>query len=84
LYLIFCAKNSINSLGEKMGEIVKICREYYLKAILCVTGVFIIGFLMGNMPGAGTVIMALFTGPLFAFFRVKILVWGKKLEIITW
>jgi Predicted membrane protein len=43
-----------------------------------------IGFLLGNMPGVGTVIMALFTGPLFAFFRNKILVWGKRLKIITW
>jgi len=43
-----------------------------------------IGFLMGNIPGVGTVIMAFFTGPLFAFFRKKILVWGKSLKIITW
>ena len=42
------------------------------------------GFLMGNIPGVGTVIMAFFTGPLFAFFRNKILVWGKNLKIITW
>jgi len=42
------------------------------------------GFLMGNIPGAGTIIMAFFTGPLFAFFRNQILVWGKKNKIITW
>jgi len=42
------------------------------------------GFLMGNIPGVGTVIMAFFTGPLFAFFRNKILVLGKNLNIITW
>jgi uncharacterized membrane protein YczE len=48
--------------------------------LLCVG----MGFMMGNIPGAGTVIMAFFTGPLFAFFRNKILVWGKKLKIITW
>jgi len=48
--------------------------------LICVS----IGFLMGNMPGAGTIIMAFFTGPLFAFFRNQILVWGKKLKIITW
>jgi uncharacterized membrane protein YczE len=43
-----------------------------------------IGFSMGNIPGFGTIIMAFFTGPLFAFFRNKILVWGKNLKIITW
>ena len=43
-----------------------------------------IGFLMGNIPGVGTIIMAFFTGPLFAFFRNKILVWGRNLKIITW
>jgi uncharacterized membrane protein YczE len=43
-----------------------------------------LGFSMGNIPGVGTLIMALFTGPLFAFFRRQILVWGKKLGIITW
>jgi len=43
-----------------------------------------IGFLLGNIPGVGTVIMAFFTGPLFAFFRNKISVWGKNLNIITW
>jgi len=43
-----------------------------------------IGFTMGNIPGAGTLIMAFFTGPLFAFFRNRILIWGKKLKIITW
>jgi len=43
-----------------------------------------LGFLMGNIPGVGTIIMAFFTGPLFAFFRNKILVWGKNLKIITW
>jgi len=48
--------------------------------LICVS----IGFLMGNMPGVGTVIMALFTGPLFAFFRNRISVWGKNLKIITW
>jgi len=48
--------------------------------LICVS----LGFLMGNIPGVGTVIMALFTGPLFAFFRNKILVWGKKFKIITW
>jgi len=48
--------------------------------LICVS----IGFLLGNMPGAGTVIMALFTGPLFAFFRNKILVWGKSFKVITW
>jgi len=42
------------------------------------------GFLMGNIPGVGTIIMAFFTGPLFAFFRNKILIWGKSLKIITW
>ena len=48
--------------------------------LICVS----IGFLLGNIPGVGTVIMAFFTGPLFAFFRNKILVWGKSLKIITW
>jgi len=48
--------------------------------LLCVG----MGFLMGNIPGVGTVIMAFFTGPLFAFFRNKILIWGKNLKIITW
>jgi uncharacterized membrane protein YczE len=48
--------------------------------IICVT----LGFLMGNMPGVGTIIMAFFTGPLFAFFRSRILVWGKNLGVITW
>ena len=44
----------------------------------------IAGFFMGNKPGVGTIIMALFTGPLFYFFRVMFLAWGKKLKIITW
>jgi len=48
--------------------------------LLCVG----MGFLMGNIPGVGTVIMAFFTGPLFAFFRNRILVLGKNLNIITW
>ncbi|GBU28863.1 hypothetical protein R84B8_02425 [Treponema sp. R8-4-B8] len=48
--------------------------------LICVS----IGFMLGNMPGVGTVIMAFFTGPLFAFFRNKILVLGKNLKIITW
>jgi len=48
--------------------------------LICVS----IGFLAGNIPGVGTIIMALFTGPLFAFFRKQILVWGKNLKIITW
>jgi len=48
--------------------------------LICVS----LGFLMGNIPGVGTVIMAFFTGPLFAFFRNKILVWGKSLKIIIW
>jgi uncharacterized membrane protein YczE len=29
------------------------------------------GFLLGNIPGIGTIIMALFAGPLIAFFRKK-------------
>jgi uncharacterized protein len=48
--------------------------------LICV----IIGFLLGNIPGVETVIMAFFTGPLFAFFRIKILAWGKNQKIITW
>jgi uncharacterized membrane protein YczE len=48
--------------------------------LICVS----LGFSMGNIPGVGTLIMALFTGPLFAFFRKRILVWGKHLKIITW
>jgi uncharacterized protein len=48
--------------------------------LICVS----LGFLMGNIPGVGTVIMAFFTGPLFAFFRKYILIWGKSLKIITW
>jgi uncharacterized membrane protein YczE len=48
--------------------------------IICVS----LGFFMGNIPGVGTIIMAFFTGPLFAFFRGRILVWGKSLKIITW
>jgi uncharacterized membrane protein YczE len=48
--------------------------------IICVS----MGFLMGNIPGVGTIIMAFFTGPLFAFFRDRILIWGKNLKIITW
>jgi uncharacterized membrane protein YczE len=42
------------------------------------------GFLLGNIPGPGTVIMAFFTGPIFAFFRSRFLVWGKRQRIITW
>jgi uncharacterized protein len=41
--------------------------------LICVS----IGFILGNIPGAGTIIMAFFTGPLFAFFRNRILVCGK-------
>jgi uncharacterized membrane protein YczE len=48
--------------------------------LICVS----IGFLMGNIPGVGTIIMAFFTGPLFLFFRNQILLWGKNLKIITW
>jgi len=48
--------------------------------LICVS----IGFTLGNMPGVGTIIMAFFTGPLFAFFRNQILVCGKNLKIITW
>jgi len=48
--------------------------------IICVS----LGFSMGNIPGVGTIIMAFFTGPLFAFFRNRILIWGKNLKIITW
>jgi len=48
--------------------------------LICVS----LGFSMGNIPGVGTLIMALFTGPLFAFFRKRISVWGKHLRIITW
>lgn len=48
--------------------------------LICVS----IGFLLGNMPGVGTIIMAFFTGPLFAFFRNRISIWGKSLKIITW
>jgi len=48
--------------------------------LICVS----IGFILGNIPGVGTVIMAFFTGPLFAFFRKYILIWGKNLKIITW
>jgi uncharacterized membrane protein YczE len=48
--------------------------------LICVS----IGFFMGNIPGVGTIIMAFFTGPLFAFFRNRILIWGKRLKIITW
>jgi uncharacterized membrane protein YczE len=48
--------------------------------LICVS----LGFFMGNIPGVGTIIMAFFTGPLFAFFRNRILVWGKNLKIITW
>jgi len=48
--------------------------------LICVS----LGFLMGNIPGVGTIIMAFFTGPLFAFFRNKIFIWGKNLKIITW
>jgi uncharacterized membrane protein YczE len=48
--------------------------------IICVT----LGFFMGNIPGVGTIIMAFFTGPLFAFFRSRILVWGRSLGVITW
>jgi uncharacterized membrane protein YczE len=48
--------------------------------LICVS----IGFFMENMPGVVTLIMASFTGPLFAFFRNRILIWGKNLKIITW
>jgi uncharacterized membrane protein YczE len=48
--------------------------------IICVS----MGFMMGNIPGAGTIIMAFFTGPLFAFFRKQISVWGRNMKIITW
>jgi len=48
--------------------------------LICVS----IGFMLGNIPGVGTIIMAFFTGPLFAFFRNQILIWGKNLKIITW
>jgi len=42
--------------------------------IICVS----IGFFTGNIPGVGTVIMAFFTGPLFAFFRNKIAILFQK------
>jgi uncharacterized membrane protein YczE len=32
------------------------------------------GFLLGSKPGIGTIIMALFTGPLFSFFKHKFIV----------
>jgi uncharacterized membrane protein YczE len=48
--------------------------------IVCIT----LGFFMGSMPGTGTIIMALFAGPLFAFFRDRFLVWGRQLKVITW
>jgi uncharacterized membrane protein YczE len=44
----------------------------------------VLGFLMGSMPGIGTVIMALLTGPLITFFRIRVLVWGRRLGIIKW
>jgi uncharacterized membrane protein YczE len=44
----------------------------------------VLGFLMGSIPGIGTLIMALFTGPLITFFRVRVLVWGRRLGIIRW
>jgi uncharacterized membrane protein YczE len=47
--------------------------------LICVS----LGFSMGNIPGVGTLVMALFTGPLFAFFRKRISEWGKKTGIIT-
>lgn len=48
--------------------------------IICVAA----GFFMGSIPGAGTIIMAFFTGPLFAFFRLRLYVCGRRLKIITW
>jgi uncharacterized membrane protein YczE len=44
----------------------------------------VLGFLMGSMPGIGTLIMALLTGPLITFFRIRVLVCGKRLGIIRW
>jgi uncharacterized membrane protein YczE len=65
-----------NKLGNKnLYRWVRIATD-----IICVT----LGFLMGNIPGVGTIIMAFFTGPLFAFFRSRILVWGRNLGVITW
>jgi uncharacterized membrane protein YczE len=60
--------------NEKMYRFVRIGTD-----IICVIG----GFLMGNKPGIGTIVMAFFTGPLFNFFRNKFFVWGKNLKIIT-
>ncbi|MDR0524505.1 MAG: hypothetical protein LBG90_01360 [Spirochaetaceae bacterium] len=42
------------------------------------------GFLLGSKPGAGTIFMAFFTGPLFAFFRSRFAAWGRARGIITW
>jgi uncharacterized membrane protein YczE len=61
--------------NEKLYRFIRIGTD-----IICVFS----GFFMGNKPGAGTIITAFFTGPLFSFFRNKFLVWGKNIKIITW
>jgi uncharacterized membrane protein YczE len=48
--------------------------------IICVT----LGFLMGSIPGIGTLVMAFLSGPLMAFFRYRVLILGKRSGIITW
>jgi uncharacterized membrane protein YczE len=42
------------------------------------------GFLMGSIPGIGTLVMTLFTGPLISFMRMRVLVWGKRVQLVTW
>ena len=61
--------------NEKMYRFIRIGTD-----VICV----IAGFFMGSKLGAGTIIMAFFTGPLFDFFRNKFFIWGKNIKIITW
>lgn len=54
---------------------IRICTD-----LVCIVG----GFLMGSIPGIGTLVMALFTGPLISFMRIRVRVWGKQVRLITW
>jgi uncharacterized membrane protein YczE len=48
--------------------------------IICVS----LGFFMGSVPGIATLVMALLSGPLMAFFRSHVFTWGKRSGVITW
>lgn len=63
-----------------LGEKKKIAPFKFVRIttdLICV----ILGFVMGCMPGIGTIITAFFMGPLISFFNVKIaepMLYGKK------